>query len=73
MFFNAEDTSFPSDTPEERGIFVGISENVGHGVTFKIINSSTNKIINRSNGVAINYEKSPYLRANPLTSPEVIN
>ena len=35
-------------SPEEKGRFVGISENFGHDMTFKIFNSSTNKIINIS-------------------------
>ena len=41
FFFNTNDDYFPSGSPEERGRFVGISENVGHDMTFKIINSST--------------------------------
>ena len=70
--FNTGDTNFPSDALEERGRFVGIIENVGRDMTFKILNSSTNKIINRSNGRPVNGDKSPNLRANPLTSPEVM-
>ena len=61
MLFNIEDASFPSDSPEERGHFVGISENAGHDVTFKILNSSTNKIINRSNVRSAKHNKSPNL------------
>ena len=53
-------------------MFVGISENVGHDMTFKIINRSTNKIINRSTVRPENDKKSPNLRADPLTSPEII-
>ena len=49
VFFNTEDNAFPSEIPEVRGRLVGISENVGHDMIFKILNSSTNKIINRSN------------------------
>ena len=63
---------FPSDSPEERGSFVVISENVGHDMTFKILNASTNKTINRSNVRSANDNKSPNLRADPETSPEVI-
>ena len=33
----------------KEGIFVGISETFGHGMTFKILNSSINNTINRSN------------------------
>ena len=52
--------------------FVGISENVGHDMTFKILNSSTNKIINRSNVRSAKDKEHPNLRAEPLNSPEVI-
>ena len=41
-------------------------------MTFKILNSSTNKIINSSNVRSSNYDKSPSLLANPVTSTEVI-
>ena len=41
VFFNTDDASFPNDSPEQRGRFVRISENVGHDTTFKIPNSST--------------------------------
>ena len=41
-------------------------------MTFKILNTSTNKIINRSNVMPVNYDTSPDLRDNPLTSPEVM-
>ena len=36
VLFSTEDASFPSHSPEERGCFARISENVGHDVTFKI-------------------------------------
>ena len=49
VLFNTEGTSFPSNSPEQRGIFAGISENDDHDVTFNIINSSTTKTINRCN------------------------
>ena len=41
-------------------------------MTFKILNSSTNKIINRSNVRSANDSKFLKLRANPITSPKVI-
>ena len=72
IFFNTEDASFSTDSPEERGSFVGISENVGYDMNFKILNNSTNKITNTSNVRSTNDNKSPNLRANPVTSPEVI-
>ena len=72
VFFNTEDASFPRESSEEGGCFAGISENVDHDVTFKILNSSTNKIINSSNVRSTSDKESHNLRANPLTSPEVI-
>ena len=41
-------------------------------MTFKIINISTNKIINRSAVRLKDDGRSPNLRADPLTSPELI-
>ena len=43
VFFNTEDNYFPSDSPEERGCFVGISDNVGYDMTFKILNNLPKK------------------------------
>ena len=64
--------SFLSETTEARGRFVGVSENVGHDMTFNILNSSTNKIINRSVVRPADDGKSTNLRALTLTSPELI-
>ena len=49
VYYKMDDSSFPSDSTEAYGRFVGISENVGHDMTFKILTSDTNKVINRSN------------------------
>ena len=51
---------------------MGMIDNVGNDITFKIINSFTNKIINRSNVRPFNDDKSPNLRAHPLNYPEVV-
>ena len=45
---NDVDVSFPSQPPEKTGRFVGISEHVGHAMTFKILTDDTQKIIHRS-------------------------
>ena len=71
-FFNTEDASFHISSHEERGRFVGMIENVSHGMTFKILNSSTNKINNRSNVRSINDNEHLNLRANPPSFPKVI-
>ena len=72
FYFNGIDNYLPSDTNEVRGRFVGISENVGHDMTFNTLNSSTNKIINRSAVRPAGDGKAPNLRAEPLASHEAI-
>ena len=72
IYFNEDGRSFPSDTTEIRGRFVGISKNVGHDMNLKILNTSTNKIISRSAVMHVDDDKSPNLRDGPFTSPELI-
>ena len=72
MLFNTEDPPLPSDSLEEIRRFTGISENVGHEMTFKIINYSTNKNSNKSNVRSANDNESPNLRADNIASPELI-
>ena len=43
-----DESSFPSETAEACGHFVGFLENVGHALTFAILTKDTNKIICRS-------------------------
>ena len=49
VYFNSDDSSFPSKSTEETGRFVGISENASHDVTFSILTTATNKVVSRSN------------------------
>ena len=49
VYYKEDDSDFPSDSPEKRGHFVGIAENVGHAMTFKILTDDTHKVISRSN------------------------
>mmetsp|Transcript_5060 Transcript_5060/g.7746 ORF Transcript_5060/g.7746 Transcript_5060/m.7746 type:complete len:562 (-) Transcript_5060:1187-2872(-) len=49
VYYKLDDTTFPSDSPELRGRFVGISETVGHTMTYQILTDNTQKIIHRSN------------------------
>ena len=72
VFFNTEDTSFPNYISEERGHFVGIRESFGHGITFKNLNTSTNKIINRCDVRLVNDKASSNLRADTVNSTEAI-
>jgi hypothetical protein len=54
MFYQAEvyflknEGGFPSDPSEEIEFFVGFSENVGHGFTFKDLTRDTKKVLGRS-------------------------
>ena len=49
VYYMMDDSSFPSDSRERRGRFVGISEHVGHAMTYMILTDDINKIIHRSN------------------------
>ena len=48
IYYKLDDSEFPSQSTEKRGYFVGISEHVGHALTFKILTDDTKKIIHRS-------------------------
>ena len=45
VYYKHNDAAFPSDSNEKVGRFVGITENVGHDLTFKILTEDTNKVI----------------------------
>ena len=45
VYYMVDDSSFPSETVEKRGRFVGIAENVGHLMTFKILTDDTRTVI----------------------------
>ena len=49
VYYKLDDGSFPSDSRERRGHFVGISEHVGHAMTYMILTDDTHKVIHRSN------------------------
>jgi hypothetical protein len=49
VYFKLDDASFPSDSREPRGRFVGISEHVGHAMAYMILTNDTQKIIHQSN------------------------
>ena len=48
MYYKVDDCEFPSESTEKLGYFVGIAENVGHALTFKVLTNDTNKVIYRS-------------------------
>jgi hypothetical protein len=49
VFFRADDSHWPSESPEIKARFVGFSEHVGHAMTFKILTDDTHKVLYRSN------------------------
>ena len=61
--------SFPSESNERLGRFVGFSTHVGHGMTYKILTSDTQQIIYRSR-IRLAYIQ-PNLRIDPPPSPTV--
>ena len=48
VYYKTEESHFPSMSNEKSGHFVGISEHVGHALTFMILTDDTQKIIHRS-------------------------
>jgi hypothetical protein len=48
VYFKAIEPGFPSESQERLGHVVGISEHVGHALTWKILDPVTHKVIHRS-------------------------
>jgi hypothetical protein len=71
VYYKLDDSDFPSDSREKRGHFVGISESVGHAMTFKILTDDTLKVIHQSNvRLALN-PHAKNLRLDPLEPGDV--
>ena len=49
VYFLMDDSAFPSESKEHHSLWVGVSENVGNFMTFKVLTYDTLKIIHRSN------------------------
>jgi hypothetical protein len=49
VYYHVQDPSFPSESPEATGHFVGIAEHVGHAMTFMVLTDDTNRVIFHSN------------------------
>jgi transposase InsO family protein len=49
VYYLVDETTFPSESKELCGRWVGVSENVGHFMTYKILTDDTRRIIHRSN------------------------
>ena len=72
VYFNLDYSNFPSYSTEETRRFVGISENVGHVMTFSILNMTTNKVIIGSNFRPAGEPSSSDFRIEPLIALEVV-
>ena len=48
VYYRAHESGFPSESVEKVGRFVGISEHIGHALTYKILTEDTKRVIHRS-------------------------
>ena len=48
VYYRQQESSFPSKSNEKLGHFVGISEHVGHALTYKVLTDDSQKIIHWS-------------------------
>jgi hypothetical protein len=74
VYYLVDETTFPSKSKELRGRWVGVSENVGHFMTYKILMDNTCRIIHRSNIRLAADPNARNLHLDPLNDepPEVI-
>jgi hypothetical protein len=74
VYYLVDEATFPSDSKELRGRWVGVSENVKHFVTYKILMDDTHRIIHRSNIRLVADPNLRNLHLDPLNDkpPEVI-
>jgi hypothetical protein len=45
VYYLVDETTFPSESKELHGQWVGVSKNVGHFMTYKILTDDTHRII----------------------------
>jgi hypothetical protein len=72
LYYKLDDSNFPSDSREKWGRWVGVAENVGHAMTFKILTDDTRKIIFRSNICSALDPNRRNLRMDPLNDDPVM-
>jgi hypothetical protein len=74
VYYLVDETTFPSESKELRGRWVGVSENVGHFMTYKILTDDTHPIIHCSNIRSAADPNARNLRLDPLNDkpPEVM-
>jgi hypothetical protein len=74
VYYLVDETTFPSESKELHGRWVGVSKNVGHFMTYKILMDDTRRIIHRSNIRSAADPNARNLRLDQLNDklPEVI-
>jgi hypothetical protein len=74
VYYLVDEPTFPSKSKEVRGRWVGVSENVGHFMTYKILTDDTRWNIHRSNIRSAVDPNARNLHLDPLNDepPEVI-
>ncbi len=68
VYYRVDESSFPSDSREERGRFVGVSSNVGHRLTFKVLCDRSARVLHRSSLRSASTTTDPNLRLDPINS-----
>ena len=71
VYYMSYDHGYPSESREARGRFVGVSENVGHAMTFKILTDDTQVVIHRSNVRSARKTGSENMRIDPVDGEKV--
>ena len=66
VYYKIDDTSFPSESPEGLGYWVGVAEHVGHALTYKIWSKTSGKILHRSAVRSAKDKENTNYRADPL-------
>ena len=66
VYFKVDDSPFPLGSRGEHGHFVGISNNVGHAMTYKILCNKTLTVLHRANLWSADNTSDPNLRLDPL-------
>ncbi|GAX18752.1 hypothetical protein FisN_26Hu045 [Fistulifera solaris] len=69
VYYRVDAHSFPSQSREDVGYFVGVSKNVGNAMTFKILTMGSRRIIHRSAVRSAETETDPNRRVDPLVAP----
>jgi hypothetical protein len=74
VYYLVDETTFPSKSKELCGRWVGVSKNVGHFMTYKILTDDTHQVIHRSNihSVADPHARNLHLDLLNDKPPEVI-